>query len=58
MYLEHFGLSDYPFSIAPDPSVFYLSEHHQRALKQLHYGIQRRVAFYYSVVKLAQAKLH
>lgn len=38
MYLSHFGLKEQPFSIAPDPSFLYLSEHHQEALGHLLYG--------------------
>jgi general secretion pathway protein A len=38
MYLSHFGLQEQPFSIAPDPSFLYLSEHHQEALGHLLYG--------------------
>ena len=38
MYLEHFGLSSEPFSIAPDPKFLFLSESHNEALAHLLYG--------------------
>jgi general secretion pathway protein A len=39
MYREYFGLKDNPFSIAPDPHYFYMSEGHQEALAHLVYGV-------------------
>ena len=42
MYREYFGLKETPFSIAPDPHYFYISEGHREALAHLIYGIQRR----------------
>ncbi len=39
MYKEYFGLKENPFSIAPDPHYFYLSEGHREALAHLVYGI-------------------
>ena len=39
MYNHHFGLSESPFSIAPDPRYLYLSEQHREALAHLVYGI-------------------
>jgi general secretion pathway protein A len=39
MYREHFGLKETPFSIAPDPHYFYISEGHREALAHLMYGI-------------------
>ena len=38
MYTAHFGLSQEPFSIAPDPSFLFLSEAHNEALAHLMYG--------------------
>ena len=32
MYLDHFGLLEAPFSIAPDPRYLYMSERHREAL--------------------------
>lgn len=39
MYREYFGLRDNPFSIAPDPQYFYMSEGHREALAHLVYGV-------------------
>jgi len=39
MYKEYFGLKEAPFSIAPDPHYFYISEGHREALAHLMYGI-------------------
>ncbi len=39
MYTEFFGLSESPFSIAPNPHYFYLSERHREALAHLTYGL-------------------
>lgn len=38
MYLNHFGLTAPPFSIAPDPRYLYMSQRHQEALAHLLYG--------------------
>ncbi len=38
MYLEHFGLTRFPFSIAPDPDFLYPTRAHQEALAHLHYA--------------------
>jgi general secretion pathway protein A len=39
MYESHFGLSERPFSIAPDPRYVYLSQAHEDALAHLLYGV-------------------
>lgn len=39
MYKKHFGLSDLPFSIAPDPRFLYMSDQHREALAHLVYGV-------------------
>jgi general secretion pathway protein A len=39
MYLEHYGLSEPPFSITPDPRFVFLSERHRDALAHLLFGI-------------------
>ena len=41
MYTQYFGLTEKPFSIAPDPHFLYLSELHKEALAHLLYGIER-----------------
>ena len=45
MYAEYFGLTEQPFSIAPDPRYLYLSEHHSEALAHLAYGAQEANGF-------------
>ena len=40
MYKNHFGLTEAPFSIAPDPRYLYMSEFHREALAHLLYGIE------------------
>ena len=39
MYASFFGLSQDPFSIAPDPRYLYMSERHREALAHLLYGL-------------------
>lgn len=39
MYTPHFGLSQDPFSIAPDPRFLFMSERHREALAHLLYGV-------------------
>jgi general secretion pathway protein A len=39
MYATYFGLAERPFSLAPDPRYFYLSDAHREALAHLLYGI-------------------
>lgn len=45
MYLEFFGLKEYPFNITPDPRFLYYSEHHKEAFDHLMYGIENRRGF-------------
>ncbi len=40
MYKDHFGLTETPFSIAPNPRYLYMSEFHREALAHLLYGIE------------------
>lgn len=40
MYTEYFGLSEAPFSIAPNPQYLYMSPRHREALAHLLYGVQ------------------
>ena len=40
MYCRHFGLTELPFSIAPDPRYLYLSRRHREALAHLVYGVE------------------
>jgi len=39
MYAQHFGLTQNPFSIAPDPRYLFMSERHREALAHLLYGV-------------------
>jgi general secretion pathway protein A len=39
MYADHFGLTQDPFSIAPDPRYLFMSERHREALAHLLYGV-------------------
>lgn len=39
MYEQHFGLTERPFSIAPDPRFLYMSPQHREALAHLLYGV-------------------
>lgn len=40
MYAAHFGLTERPFSLAPDPRYLFLSDGHREALAHLIYGLQ------------------
>ena len=39
MYLDHFNLTERPFSITPDPRFLYMSARHREALAHLLYGL-------------------
>src|SRR5512136_3349565 len=39
MYARFFGLTQEPFSIAPDPHYLFMSERHREALAHLLYGV-------------------
>ena len=45
LYQAHFGLTQAPFNITPDPSFLYLSASHREGLGQLSYGIRARKGF-------------
>lgn len=45
MYEDYFGLTEPPFSIAPDPRYLYMSERHREALAHLLYGLNSNGAF-------------
>ena len=40
MYLDFFGLTEFPFAITPDPRYLFLSRHHREAFDYLSLGIQ------------------
>ncbi|MBN1587764.1 MAG: AAA family ATPase [Candidatus Omnitrophica bacterium] len=45
MYLEYYGLREWPFNVTSDPSFLYLSRKHQEAFSHLLFGIQQRKGF-------------
>ena len=45
MYWKHFGLTQAPFNITPDPSYVFFSRKHKEAFHELLYGIMTRKGF-------------
>lgn len=45
MYLDFYGLKEYPFNITPDPRYLFMSQHHREAFDHLLYGITSRKGF-------------
>ena len=45
MYEAHFGLTERPFSIAPDPRYLYMSTRHREALAHLLYAVNQSGGF-------------
>jgi general secretion pathway protein A len=45
MYLSYFGLTDNPFSIAPNPDYLYMSPRHKEALAHLTFGLRESGGF-------------
>lgn len=45
MYLEYYGLQEFPFNITPDPRFLYFAQHHREAYDHLMYGIKQRKGF-------------
>ena len=45
MYLDFFGLKDYPFRITPDTDYLYMSSAHSRAKAYMEYAIFNREGF-------------
>ena len=45
MYLSYFGLSDNPFSIAPNPDYLFMSPRHREALSHLTFGLKESGGF-------------
>jgi general secretion pathway protein A len=43
MYLAHYGFTQAPFNLAPDPDCLYLSEKHSLGLSLLQYGLSESV---------------
>ena len=40
MYTSHFGLTEVPFMITPDPRYLFMGGSHREAMAHLLYGIQ------------------
>jgi general secretion pathway protein A len=45
VYLSYFGLTDNPFSIAPNPDYLFMSTRHKQALAHLNFGLQESGGF-------------
>lgn len=45
MYEEYYGLSEKPFQTNPDPSFYFGSRQHRRAMAYLEYGLHRNEGF-------------
>ena len=45
MYYHYFGLSENPFSIAPNPQFLYMSDRHREALAHLTFGLRESGGF-------------
>jgi general secretion pathway protein A len=45
MYYSHFGLTEAPFSIAPNPAYLFMTGRHQEALAHLYHGIESDAGF-------------
>lgn len=45
MYIDFFGFKDKPFRLTPEPTAFYCSPNHDRAITMLEYGINSRKGF-------------
>jgi type II secretory pathway predicted ATPase ExeA len=43
MYLDHYGFTQLPFNMTPDPACLYLSEKHKVGLSLLQYGLSESV---------------
>jgi putative secretion ATPase (PEP-CTERM system associated) len=45
MYESYYGFSERPFQLSPDPKFFFATNHHQRALSYLQYGLDQGEGF-------------
>jgi len=45
VYLDYFGLTEKPFSIAPDPHYLFMSARHKEAMAHLTYGLSQGGCF-------------
>ena len=53
MYESYYGLTSKPFQLTPDPSFFFGSKWHKRAMSYLQYGLSQAEGF---IVKTASSK--
>ena len=44
-YLDHYGLTQPPFALTPDPAFWFESATHKKALAYLGYGLQQAEGF-------------
>ncbi len=45
MYENYYGFKERPFQLSPDPRFFFASNHHQRAMSYLQYGLDQGEGF-------------
>lgn len=45
MYESYYGFAEKPFQLSPDPRFFFATNHHQRALSYLQYGLDQGEGF-------------
>jgi putative secretion ATPase (PEP-CTERM system associated) len=45
MYESYYGFNEKPFQLSPDPRFFFATNHHQRALSYLQYGLDQGEGF-------------
>jgi general secretion pathway protein A len=45
MYLDYYGLKEFPFNVTPDPRFLYFSSQHREAYDHIMYGIRQRKGF-------------
>lgn len=45
MYESYYGFTERPFQLSPDPKFFFATDHHQRALSYLQYGLDQGEGF-------------
>jgi len=56
MYCNHYGFSEKPFDVTPDPRFLYLTTDHRETLASLIYGIQERRGFIVVVGEVGTGK--
>jgi type II secretory pathway predicted ATPase ExeA len=54
-FLEHFGLSEQPFGVTPDPRFLYFGPKHRQALAALNYGTESNRGFRNQVRRLNES---